>query len=127
MAASMMRESQQSGSVRSLSSRQALTLHAGEQRRELHVQEGLLWVTVSARAASEQPQDVWLRPGQRFSMAPGQTVVVEGWAEVRFDIVPPLCRAPALGLWRRLAGQLSASAWQGWRKLSVTSSVCACP
>jgi hypothetical protein len=130
MRAAIMSESQQSRStVQHLPAQQARTLQIGSRQRELTVREGLLWVTVSAQKAGEQPRDVWLRPGQSLSLAAGQSVVVEGWGEASFELVPPLAARQAGSLPRRvltLAVQLSASLRQSGQKLALTSSLRSC-
>lgn len=95
MNTSMMHQSQQSvaasGMLWHLDQGHALRLTAAEQPRWLRLARGRLWLTrdLGLRAAVEQglPDDQWLRPGEAVALAPGVSVVAEGWPSADFELL----------------------------------------
>lgn len=83
----------------------ALTLAGAAEARRLAVARGRVWLTLSG-TAEEPAEDQWLEAGEAVALAPGQTVVLEGWPAADFELlVPPASASPSRSLLsRRLFG-----------------------
>ena len=99
MSTMTMHQSQQSsiphGSVWHLDPGRALRLPASTQPRWLRLAGGRLWLTrdQTAQFAEQRglPADEWLSPGEAVALAPGISVVAEGWPSADFELLeaPP--------------------------------------
>ena len=91
----MMHQTQQSmssvGMLWHLDAGHALRLPASARPRWLRLAGGRLWLTrdqtQSSAAPCELPVDEWLRPGDAVALAPGVSVVAEGWPSAHFELL----------------------------------------
>ncbi|RZL35455.1 MAG: DUF2917 domain-containing protein [Rubrivivax sp.] len=93
-------------SVWHLDGGRAMTLAGGAEARRLAVARGRVWLTLSGTA--DQPaEDKWLEAGEAVALAPGQTVVLEGWPAADFELLlPPGSTSSSRGLFgSRLFGR----------------------
>ncbi len=97
---------------------QSTTLRTGRRPRVLVVHQGCAWVTLPGQSG-EEARDLWLQAGQSLTLAPNQTLWVDGWpqAELQLLPVPRAARRPGMAqrllawaLRRRRARQQAAAA-----------------
>ncbi|RZU02178.1 DUF2917 domain-containing protein [Rivibacter subsaxonicus] len=95
MSTLMMHQPQQSmaaaGMLWHLDPGRAVRLAPSAQPRWLRLAGGRLWLTRDrALHVAEQrglPADEWLRPGEAVALAPGVSVVAEGWPSADFELL----------------------------------------
>lgn len=66
---------------------QVLRLPASTRARWVRLREGRLWLTADSRDPAAPASDWWLRPGESLHLAPGVSVLVEGWPSARFEML----------------------------------------
>ena len=109
MSRQLMINRQQRDALWTLVSGQATRLAVGRSPRQLHVVEGVLWLTTQGRRDAPA-EDICLQPGESIDLSAGSEWVVEALQAGRFQMLVPQPQPkpwPPVA-WTRLSGWLRA-------------------